>query len=99
MRLHRNLRTTRSNDVADPGVASLADSERLREKGIIVYLREQQHRFEALLFVTSWLRMHWLFRGARAMCVGSDAGNSASAQTEHLMLESPYGLQLPIFPC
>ena len=33
------------------------------------------------------------------MCVGDGAGNSASAQTEHLMLESPYGLHLPIFPC
>ncbi len=34
------------------------------------------------------------------MCVGDGSGNSAcAATTEYLMLESPYGLPLPIFPC
>jgi hypothetical protein len=41
-----------------------------------------------------------MFPRTRAMCVGSGAGNTAfAANPEHPMLESPYGLHLPIFPC
>ena len=34
------------------------------------------------------------------MCVGDGGGQFGQRRTaEHLMLESPYGLHLPIFPC
>jgi hypothetical protein len=72
----------------------------MSKDGMPFYLREQQHRSLALLFATSWLRNDWLFQGTRAMCVGQRQRQFRQRRTtEHLMLESPYSLHLPIFPC